>query len=114
VTAVFSASDFSRLRGLAAKWQGERRPRAADDLNAVLDEIGARREAGGDVFGAKVYAESIPGLRDAALAEAMALWGEKVEPEVETVGAVHPASGRPGRFFAYVYVRCLNYAEIAS
>jgi len=113
MTTVLASTDFRRLRNLADQWRCQRRPRPADDLHAALDEIEARREAGGDMFGVKVYAENIPGLRDAALAEAMALWGEKAEPEVEAVGTVHRASGRPGWFFTYVTVRCLNYAEIA-
>lgn len=115
MTVVIASSDLDRLRYLAAKWRGERRPSAADDLTAALDEIEARRAEGGDVFRAEVSGDSIPELHDRARMKAADLWGLDASVEVEKTGTVSETLyTHRGRYHATVTVRCLNYAEIAS
>jgi hypothetical protein len=113
MTASLARSDFRVLRDLADRWQGQRRPRAAEDLHAVLDEIEARRPAGGDVFRAAVSGESIPDLHARALMKAADLWGLDASVVVERTGTISETlfTSR-GRYHADVTVRCLNYAEI--
>lgn len=113
MTGSLAQSDYRVLRDLANRWQDAGRGQSADELHAALNEIGARRAEGGDVLSAIVRGDNVPQLRDAAVAKAMTLWGEKADPVVEHVGDVHPSHGM-FRFFATVRVRCLNYAEVAS
>lgn len=116
MTAVIADSDLGRLCALARQWQ--RNPFGlgrARDLAAVLDGIIARRPRGGDVLQVKARGNSVPEIHADALAQAPGLWGPQARCEVESTGTVF-ATDSPGcpAFRAYVYVRCLNYAEISS
>lgn len=115
MTPVLASADFRTLRGLAAKWRGERRPQAADDLSAALNEIEARRAPGGDVFVAEGTGNSVPEIHARACLKAADLWGLDASVAVEKTGAVHETlyTSR-GRYQASVTLRCLNYAEISS
>jgi len=115
VSAVITQGDLGRLCALARQWQanpfGLGRAR---DLAAVLDEIISRRPRGGDVLQVMAHGNSVAEIRAGALAKAPELWGPDAQPEVESVDTVL-ITDRPGypAFRAYVYVRCLNYEEIA-
>lgn len=112
--APLRPASFRHLWALAARWNETWRNRpAAAELEAALRQIEAARMSGPDVLAADVRGGSVPELREAALAEAVALWGEKADLAVESVGTVFTSSApRRGRFCAEVRVRCLNYAEI--
>lgn len=112
--APFHPSGFRHLWALAASWNGTWRNRpAAAELEDALRQIVAARTGGPDVLEAGVYGGSIPELREAALLEGAALWGEKADLAVESIDTVLTAIiTRRGRFRACVRVRCLNYAEI--
>jgi hypothetical protein len=128
---------FRHLRALAAYWNGTWRYRPAGaDLEAALRQAGneleallgraradvesalrlveAARRNGPDVLTARVYGDTIPELRLAALIEGAALWGETADLAVEGVADVDTSmpGSRRGRFNARVRVRCLSYAEI--
>lgn len=115
MTGVAVDGDLRRLLDLAGRWR--RRPvvfsdSAAGAVEALVNEIAARRAAGGDVLATKVYGGSIPELHAAALLEAAELWGPEGSFTVEATATVFTASSGRGRFFATVTVRCLNYAEV--
>lgn len=80
---------------------------------AELEEAFDACSEGGDLYAAKVYGDSVPEIRKAALATARELYGEKACLYVEHVGTVHDsAPGRREPFYAVVTVRCQNYAEL--
>jgi len=113
MTDIIDTSDFKALRSLAARWRGGMlSARFAKELDCVLDVIAARREVGGDVFYTGTHGDSITELREDALSQAMALWGEKARCEVESVGSVQGLRHSAFRFGATVWVRCLNYEEV--
>lgn len=114
MTTVITQGDLGRFRALARQWRAEDRRLVAADLDVLLDEIEARRAAGGDVLNAIVKGDSVPELHAEALAKAAALWGPEAELAVEEthpVRTLHDTS--EGQFSADVRVRCLNYEEIA-
>ncbi len=116
MSAVLSGSDLGRLCALARQWQGNPLGLGrARDLAAVLDEIIARRPKGGDVLQVMACGNSVPEIHADALAKAAELWGPAAQPEVKSTDTVL-TTDRPGcpAFRAYVYVRCVNYAEISS
>jgi len=115
VSTVISQTDLGKLCALSRRWHGNPFGLGrARDLAAVLDGIIARRAAGGDVLQADVRGDSVPELHAAALVKAAELWGTDAQLEVESTGTVFDCT-RPGypAFSAHVYVRCLNYAEVA-
>jgi hypothetical protein len=118
VTAAVAGNDLSLLRDLVAWWREDRLRaafRAPADLSGVLDQIGDRRARGGDVLQAEVRGDSVPEMHAAALAKAAELWGPAAQFEVRSTDTVF-TTDRPGypAFRAYVYVRCVNYAEVAK
>jgi hypothetical protein len=115
VSAVITQGDLGRLRALAARWRSEDRRLPAADLDVLLDEIEARRAAGGDVLNAIVKGDSVPAFHAEALIKAAVLWGPEAELAVEETGpvrALHDTS--EGQFSAEIRVRCLNYEEISK
>lgn len=114
MTAFLADSDLGKLCALSRRWQGNPFGLGrARDLAAVLDGIIARRPRGGDVLRVMARGNSVPEIHADALAKAPELWGPDAKPEVESTDTVIVAD-RPGypAFRAYVYVRCVNYAEI--
>jgi hypothetical protein len=110
-----TVSEYRALRGLASQWRGSwRSAKAARDLEAALGDLEA--QAGGpDLLGADVHGGNLLELREAAIAEGLALYGEGARLMIEHVGKVRTASpSRRGRFTARALVRCLNYAEVTS
>lgn len=117
MTAIVSNSDLDRLYDLARRWRGQDRrlAAAADDLDALLSEIASRRADGGDLLCAEVSGNSVPDLQALALLKAADLWGLDAITAVEKTGIVHETLfTNRGRYHASVYVRCLNYGEIAK
>jgi hypothetical protein len=115
VTAFIADGDLGQLCALARQWQGNPFGLGrARDLAAVLDGIIARRPRGGDVLQADVCGNGVPELHAAALAKGAELWGPEARCEVQSTDTVFTSDrlGHPA-FSACVYVRCLNYAEIA-
>lgn len=116
MTAVIEDTDLGRLCALARRWQenpfGLGRAR---DLAALLNEIIARRPRGGDLLQVMARGNSVPEIHAAALAKAPELWGPEARCEVDSTQTVMIADD-PGfpAYHAFVYVRCLNYAEITS
>lgn len=73
-----------------------------------------RQAANAELLDAWVYGDSIPALTEAALAKARVLYGEDAELEVVRVNHISTSEFRDkGRYCTHVYVRCLNYAEVA-
>jgi hypothetical protein len=115
VSAVIADSDLGKLCALSRQWHGNPFGLGrARDLAAVLEGIIARRSKGGDVLQADAHGDSVPELHAAALAKAAELWGPRAQCEVQSTGTVID-TGRPGRpaYSAFVYVRCLNFAEVS-
>ena len=116
MTAVISDTDLGRLCALSRQWHGNPFGLGrARGLAAVLEDIIARRAAGGDVLQADVRGDSVPEMHAAALVKAAELWGPGARLEVQSTGTVYSCT-RPGypAFSAHVYVRCLNYAEVSK
>jgi hypothetical protein len=114
MTASLAQSDIRRLRNLADSWRQARRSAwFADGLHVVLDAIEARRAEGGDVLAASVYGNSIPELREAALARARGLYGPRADLAVESIGTIGTSFSIRGQFHAQVDVRCVNFAAVA-
>jgi len=116
VTAVLAGSDLSRLCAVARQWQGNPFGLGrARDLAAVLDGIIARRPRGGDVLQVTARGNSVPEIHADALAKASGLWGPAAQLEVQSTDTVL-MTDRPGcpAYHAYVYVRCVNYAEVSQ
>jgi hypothetical protein len=116
MSAVIADSDLGKLCALSRRWHGNPFGLGrARDLAAVLDGIIARRQRGGDVLPVMARGNSVPEIHADALAKAPGLWGPAAQAEVESTETVL-VTDRPGfpAFRAFVYVRCLNYAEIAS
>lgn len=123
MTAVIDSGDVSRLRALCRR-QVPSYPlglvRAADVdalVNGIwqeLNEIAARRARGGDVLQVMARGNSVPEIHADARVKACELWGPEARLEVKSTDTVL-TTDRPGcpAFRAYVYVRCVNYAEIA-
>lgn len=114
--APFHPAGVRHLWELAARWNATWRNRpAAAELAEALRQIEVARMSGPDVLVAGVHGGSVPELRQAALLEAEALWGENAELEVESIGTVFTSLGHSGgRFNADIRVRCLNYEEIGQ
>lgn len=113
MTAVITKGDLVSLRALAEQWRREDRRLVAADLDVLLDEIEARRAAGGDVLQVMVSGDSVPVMHAKALCHAEQLWGPGAELAVESTGTVRNSTGSHGPFHADVRVRCLNYEAIA-
>lgn len=69
---------------------------------------------GPDVLRARVYGNDVPGIQMAALDKAAELYGPSARLQIERTGAVYTSLSPDGPFWAYVHVRCLNYAEVTS
>lgn len=123
MTAAVSQGDLGRLRRLAGAWYRANAWQrlslgwpAWRDLTVLLDEIEARRAKGGDELCAHVRGDGIPEMEAAALLKAAELWGPDAELAIEETGTLN-AHSRPvdgATFSGPVYVRCLNYAELAG
>lgn len=111
MTGSLAQSDFRLLRELANSWQDDPPARPADELNGTLNEIGARRAAGGDLLDASVYGATVPALRDAARMQAEHLWGLGAEFAIENVGVIDTSGSARGAFRAVVRVRLVKSAE---
>ncbi len=114
--AAESDAYYAEICALARQWQGNPFGLGrARDLADVLDGIIARRPRGGDVLQVMARGNSVPEIHADALAKAPELWGPAARLEVQSTDTVI-TTDRPGypAFRAYVYVRCLNYAEISS
>jgi hypothetical protein len=114
VTAVTADASLARLRNLAERWRRQDRVQSADDLDAVLDEIGAAKAAGGDLLHAFVKGNSIPKLHAAALEWAADLWGPEAELAVEMTEKISCPSSHHAKYATHVWVRCLNYASLPA
>jgi hypothetical protein len=114
MTASLAQSDFRLLRELANSWQDDPPACPADELHGTLNEIGARRAAGGDLLDASVYGATVPALRDAARLQAEHLWGLGAELVVENVGVIDTSGSARGAFRAVVRVRLVKSAEVPS
>lgn len=69
---------------------------------------------GPDVLSARVYGNDVPGIQMAALDKAAELYGPSARLQIERTGTINTSLSSDGPFWAYVHVRCLNYAEISS
>ena len=119
MTAVIAESDLGRLRALAAGWYQASAWRrlflgwsAWRDLTVLLDEIEARE--GCDELCANVKGDSIPEMQAAGLLKAAELWGPDAELEIEETSSVYSRTAPGASFGGAVFIRCLNYLEIAK
>jgi hypothetical protein len=115
LSAALADSDLGRLCALARQWQGNPFGLGrARDLAAVLNGIIARRPQGGDVLQVMAHGNSVPEIHADALAKAPGLWGPAAQAEVQSTDTVL-MTDRPGypAYRAYVYVCCVNYAEVS-
>ena len=73
--------------------------------------VPARRDDGPDRFLADVYADSYPGLIEAAEAEARGFYGPDAPLIVERVGTVHSTRSSRGGYNTLVTIRCARLPE---
>jgi hypothetical protein len=93
-------------------------------VNTTTPPASGQLPDGPDLMIATVKAGSLPSLRNAAMADARALYGEDAELRIERSGPVYScrSAGQYGslkgigelRFRAEVAVRCLNYPSEAA